>query len=1106
MTPYTHTDTLADSQFDGPSAVALDEARDRLLVVNTLGGTVTAVDLGGASPSFTSVGTPGTDATSEGLSFPTAAVVDANGNLLVLDTGNEQLDRYLLASDGSYSYDDGFLGGDRGRFDGVSLSNPSGLARDGATVYVLDAGNHRIVTLDLSTGTTATTLSDSRWGDAVDVAVHAPDTLYVSDAGTHRVYRYRNGSADGTLGSYGTASGSFREPRGLTVDDGGTLFVVDEGNGRLQQFDDMGADLGTVDAQTTFGSPRDVAVDSTGRLFVADASRDAVHVFEPGAASVVGPAIDLSKTVLDFGEVETGFGLDLVVTVANPGTETLAVSAVESDDDAFVPQARQFDVPAGAEHDLVVRFTPEAVGIATGVLTLQSDAATTPTQSILAEGRGTLPAPVDVVLVLDRSGSMQQSTGPRTKLDALAEATALFVDLLRPEVGDRLGVVAFDNTIETVAPLVAVSDTTGTTRAAIKSSVAALRPGRETSIGGGLERARQLFEDAPARPAATADARKILVLVSDGMENAAPYVAGGDPDDRIDLDAFAGVSMYTLGLGHGAEVDLEVLSDLADEFAGRFHLTEDRWLTLPKFFVEVLGDALGEYVALDPEYRLEGDEPTHLTTTLSRADRNATVVVYWTDPDDDLTVTLRTPDGGVLAGSSSLDGVTHRRGRTYVSYRLDLPLSTVGGPVHEGKWEVVVDRSGGGDRTVTFGASVLVRSAIGIDCSLDREAPFTGVEGLFTTALTAYGRPVELDAVTLTVDAPAFSRGDLLASLADVETGGVDEAVEVLSERFRAALDSPLGANRRRVDDFPARDRFVERFERLLREDDDMRSLVEDGVSERADTSSDYRPAVDAGRLVRALEHDDRFDARRQHTLAIADFERLDEPRYQVVVPETSLEGAYQFRVVTTAVVDGLELRRECARTITALSRPVPAETDVRVVETVERPDGFVEYTLDVVPRDGVGNRIGPGRSPRVHARAAEGRVSAVDDRGDGSYRVTTTLPAFSSMPSIDSLTERGLSAANVETLRAAGLEDGATLSVVDRATLEAAGVGGADAVGIQHVVSAARREARIDDAVVEFDIADASVVVNLHDILNDLGLDYANTDTEPRPRIVGVE
>lgn len=153
--------------------------------------------------------------------------------------------------------------------------------------------------------------------------------------------------------------------------------------------------------------------------------------------------------------------------------------------------------------------------------------------------------PATVEVVLDRSGSM---AGP--PLDAAKAALSRLVDRLDP--ADRLGVVAFDDTVEVVLPAGTLAD--GAAKAAARQAIAATAPGGTTNLSGGLLRGLQEARRVAGEAGAT------LILLSDGHANAGET----DPARLAAVAAKArerGVTTATIGLGLG--YDERLLADLA---------------------------------------------------------------------------------------------------------------------------------------------------------------------------------------------------------------------------------------------------------------------------------------------------------------------------------------------------------------------------------------------------------------------------------------------------------------------------------------------------------------------------------------------------------------
>ena len=134
------------------------------------------------------------------------------------------------------------------------------------------------------------------------------------------------------------------------------------------------------------------------------------------------------------------------------------------------------------------------------------------TYSVSLTGR---PAIVDVVLVLDNSGSMATDFGGQSRWSTLASQSNAFVDSLNSSGlftrGGRVGVVLFSDAATTAA-----SPTTDVS--AIKAGIASGAPDSNSCIGCGIERATDLLKAIPGG----ASHRQIVYLVADGANTVTP--------------------------------------------------------------------------------------------------------------------------------------------------------------------------------------------------------------------------------------------------------------------------------------------------------------------------------------------------------------------------------------------------------------------------------------------------------------------------------------------------------------------------------------------------------------------------------------------------------
>ena len=190
----------------------------------------------------------------------------------------------------------GGFGTGAGRFgnaSGDTVGGIGGLAVDGqGRVYALDSYNDRIQqftpggTFVRSFGSTGTAPGQFQLGINGGIAILG-NSLFVADQNNHRVQRFTldsTGAPVGTpiaFGSLGTGDGQLDHPQGLGVD-ATAVYVADDRNDRVVKFSHDGAYLGmtTGNATAPFNFAYDAGVDSLGRLYVADNNNHRVQEFD----------------------------------------------------------------------------------------------------------------------------------------------------------------------------------------------------------------------------------------------------------------------------------------------------------------------------------------------------------------------------------------------------------------------------------------------------------------------------------------------------------------------------------------------------------------------------------------------------------------------------------------------------------------------------------------------------------------------------------------------------------------------------------------------------------------------------------------------------------
>ena len=210
---------------------------------------------------------------------PVDLVELASGDLLVLDASASTIRRFAFSGPPmaqQLQFTEGanekVMGSDR-----QPALLPNDIDIDGSgSVFVLDPGNSRVLFRSFDSG---------RWQTAVDstlVELSDPHGLavrngviYISDTGNHRIVVV-DGRQVTTLGSFGSAPGLFRYPRGIAVGDAGEVFVCDTHNHRIQVLAADGRPLTMSGHAPWMGSPEKVTI-SAGRTVATD----------PGTGSII---------------------------------------------------------------------------------------------------------------------------------------------------------------------------------------------------------------------------------------------------------------------------------------------------------------------------------------------------------------------------------------------------------------------------------------------------------------------------------------------------------------------------------------------------------------------------------------------------------------------------------------------------------------------------------------------------------------------------------------------------------------------------------------------------------------------------------------------------
>jgi Ca-activated chloride channel family protein len=159
--------------------------------------------------------------------------------------------------------------------------------------------------------------------------------------------------------------------------------------------------------------------------------------------------------------------------------------------------------------------------------------------------------PTDIVLILDRSGSMAGSplanlkNGAKKFIDIIEEATDGVMDG-QIGSGSRIGIVSFASVATQDTQLItSVSD--------LKDAINALSADGSTNHEDAFTKALQLFEPSSSNA-------KVMVMFTDGQTT-----SGGNPNPVASAAKAQGVIIYCIGLSGNSGIDEQALRDWASD-------------------------------------------------------------------------------------------------------------------------------------------------------------------------------------------------------------------------------------------------------------------------------------------------------------------------------------------------------------------------------------------------------------------------------------------------------------------------------------------------------------------------------------------------------------
>lgn len=187
---------------------------------------------------------------------------------------------------------------------------------------------------------------------------------------------------------------------------------------------------------------------------------------------------------------------------------------------------------------------------------------------------------VDVVFVLDSSGSMKQSDPEEIR----TEAIKMFLDMGQVQ-GNKAGLVAYSDTIIKEHNLDAINSESDKER--IEEMASNIPLGQKTDIGRGLLEGAKVLDSGHDK-----SNRPLIILLSDGKNDSQRSSSESlkDLNSAISTCKSKGYPVYTIGLNYDGTVDKAQLTQIASETKGKNYIT-NKASDLTDILKDIYGDS-----------------------------------------------------------------------------------------------------------------------------------------------------------------------------------------------------------------------------------------------------------------------------------------------------------------------------------------------------------------------------------------------------------------------------------------------------------------------------------------------------------------------------------
>ena len=447
------------------------------------------------------------------------------------------------------------------------------------------------------------------------------------------------------------------------------------------------------------GLSGDVPYSGTITIVTNDGTKT-LPVSATGHLPVARIIIDPIYWDIDYRDVEVGFKFSRPLLIRNTGDLALTFDMARQDPVSDTDHASfnletgtgtsSFTIPPEDERVFKQTFEPDGIGTRDIIIRVQNTNDTTFTsQDFTLRGNGTPPIPIDSVLLLDRSGSMDDPAGDGSrKIERLRNAASLYVELLRDGT-DLLGLTRYDDDNDNILGLAEIS-TVRTSALATLADIGAggaLEPSGSTGIGGAMRTASTQYALSPTVTPPDPIHKKVMVVLTDGNENEEPYILevidGTDGEPPL-FSQHPDLMSYSVGLGIAGNLNESRLQAISNRGSGGFYkitgdLTGLNIFALENFYFKIFADAIDHDMVVDPTYEIGLGESLEVPIGIITEDREALFFFIGELPEQAYVFELIDPDGDVVTTSSSIGGmsVQIKKKANWTFFRVKFPAPAI---------------------------------------------------------------------------------------------------------------------------------------------------------------------------------------------------------------------------------------------------------------------------------------------------------------------------------------------------------------------------------------------------------------------------------------------